>query len=80
LVPVFTPQIKDYTVELPRDASSVKITADPTSSRCTMTMNGEAAEAGKPHAVKVTAPKLEIDVKSPDGTQMAVYTVTVSKR
>lgn len=80
LVPDFTPQIKDYTVELPRAASSVKIAAVSTSSRSTMTIDGEVAEAGKPHAVKVTAPKLEIDVKSPDGTQTAVYTLTVSKR
>jgi glyoxylase-like metal-dependent hydrolase (beta-lactamase superfamily II) len=80
LVPDFAPAVKDYTVELPRATSSVNVTADLTSSRSTMTINGTPAESGKTHAAQGSASKLEIDVKSPDGTQTAVYNVAVSRK
>jgi glyoxylase-like metal-dependent hydrolase (beta-lactamase superfamily II) len=80
LTPDFTPDVKDYTVELSRAVSSVMITADPTSSRSAVAIDGEPAGAGNPHAIKLASPKIEIDVKSPDGTQTAAYIVTVSKK
>lgn len=80
LIPDFTPAVKDYSVEVPRAASNFNITADTTSSRSTMMINGESAESGKPHALKAAAPKVEIDVKSPDGTQTGLYTIAVSRK
>jgi glyoxylase-like metal-dependent hydrolase (beta-lactamase superfamily II) len=80
LVPDFAPQVKDYSIEWPRGASSVKVTADPTSSRSVMTINGGAAESSKPHVLKAGLTKLEINVKSPDGTQNATYTVAFSRK
>ncbi len=80
LVPDFAPQAKDYTIEVPRSVSNLNIAADTTSSRSTMTINGEPAESGKAHTLKAAAPKVEIDVKSPDGTQTAAYRVTVSRK
>jgi len=80
LSPDFTPDVRNYTVEAPQGTTSVKITADPTSSRSTVTMNGDPVPAGKPHIVELRSSKLEIGVKSPDGTETAVYTVAVSRR
>lgn len=78
LVPDFTPTVKDYTVETPESASSLAITVDPTSSRSSITINGDPAGAGKPHSVKLPVGKIEIGMKSPDGTETASYTVTVN--
>lgn len=80
LSPDFTPGVKNYTVEVRRATASLKITAEPTSSRSGVTINGDPVTAGKPHTVQVRSSKVEIGVKSPDGTRTAVYTVTLSRR
>lgn len=80
LVPYFTPDAKNYTVEAPQDVSSVKVTVDPTSSHSAVTINGDPVTAGEPHTVQLRSSKIEIVVKSPDRTLSAVYTVTVSGR
>ncbi len=79
LTPEFTPEIKTYRADVPPGPATVEVTADPTSSRSTMTINGLPASAGRPRTVRLAASKIEIRVKSPDGTQTAVYTVTLSK-
>lgn len=80
VLPDFASQVTDYTIELPRSATNLNITADLTSSRSTMAIDGESAVSGKPNALKAGADKLEIDVKSPDGTQTSRYTVTVNRK
>lgn len=80
LTPGFTPDVKNYTAKLRRGTdSTLVITADPTSSRSAMTINGEPASGEKAHALKLTSSKIGVDVKSPDGTQTAAYTITVSE-
>ncbi len=80
MTPAFSPEVKDYTVEAPRGAKNLKVTAYPTSSRSTITVNGSPVTAGKPSTVKLPTPKLTVDVKSPDGTQTNTFTVTVSRK
>lgn len=80
LAPDFSPRIKDYTVEVPRGTSRVEITADPTSSRSTMTINGEAAEGGKPQTVTLSSGQIQIRVESPDRTESSVYTLKVTRQ
>lgn len=79
LMPEFNPEVKNYTVDVPVRTARVEVMADPTSSRSTMTINGSSAAAGAPLSVQLPASKIEVRVKSPDETQTAVYTVTVSK-
>ncbi|HEY7837693.1 MAG TPA: MBL fold metallo-hydrolase, partial [Terriglobales bacterium] len=82
LTPEFSPDIKDYTATLPRAAAnfkSLKVTADPTSSRSTLTIDGEAAAVGTPLTLTPAPGKITVSVKSPDGTQTAAYTVTISQ-
>lgn len=79
LTPQFTPETKDYTVAVKPGAAQIEVTADPTSSRSAMTIDGNAAAPGKPQTVRLTTSKIEIRVKSPDGTRSDVYTVTVSR-
>jgi hypothetical protein len=79
LSPNFTPNVKEYTVALPRGSRSLQITVHPTSTRSRqLTINEESAQAGVPHEVKLkgTPPSIHIRVLSPDGTGMAQYTVT----
>ncbi|HKR83420.1 MAG TPA: MBL fold metallo-hydrolase [Terriglobales bacterium] len=79
LSPTFRPNTKEYRVTIPRGARSLKITAQPTSSRSRqMTIDGEPVLAGVPHEVKLErrSPSIHIRVVSPDGTETAQYTVT----
>jgi glyoxylase-like metal-dependent hydrolase (beta-lactamase superfamily II) len=78
LVPDFSPAVKDYAIDVPRATSSLTVTVDPTSDRSTVTIDGDAAGAGKPQAVKLPVSRIEIGVRSPDGTETASYTVTVN--
>jgi glyoxylase-like metal-dependent hydrolase (beta-lactamase superfamily II) len=80
LAPEFKTDVKDYSISLPAGAKSIDVTPDPTSSRSTITVNGQAADAGKPHSLKLPISKVEIDVKSPDGTQTTTFSVTVNRK
>ena len=80
LVPDFAPGVKDYTLNEAGKTSTIQLTANPTSSASTVTIDGKPASAGKPQAVKMPTPKIEIAVKSPDGTETATYTINVSKK
>ena len=80
LTPDFSPDVKDYTIDLLRREATIALTADPTSSNSTLTINGAAGVPNKPNSVKLAAPKVEIAVKSPDGTQTGTFTVTVNRK
>ena len=80
LTPDFSPDVKDYTVDLPRRDAVIAFTVDPTSSNSTFTIDGAAGVPNKPNSVKLTAPKVEITVKSPDGTQSSTFTVAVNRK
>jgi Cadherin-like beta sandwich domain/Metallo-beta-lactamase superfamily len=80
LSPDFTPEVKNYTVNGPQGVGSVAVTAVPTSSRSTITIFGNPVPARKPYATKLRSSKVEIEVKSPDGTDSAMYTLTVSNQ
>lgn len=79
LSPEFTPVTRDYTVDVPKGVGNVTVTAVPTSSRSTVTINGRPAPASKPCTVELSSSNIRIEVKSPDRTQTAVYTVRVSR-
>ncbi len=83
LSPVFTPEVKDYTVIVPIKPASIEISAEPTSSRSSaLTVNSETVQPATPHRVQVSRKSsvVKIRVTSPDGTQTADYSVTVVKR
>jgi glyoxylase-like metal-dependent hydrolase (beta-lactamase superfamily II) len=80
LSPDFTPEIKNYTVNAPQEVASVTVTAVPTSSRATIDIFGKPVSAGKSYTTKLRASKVQIEVKSPDGTSSATYTLTVSNQ
>lgn len=80
LSPIFTPETKQYTVDAPQGATSVRVAAIPTSSHSTVTINGRPVSASKPASVQLSSSNLNIMVKSPDRTQNAVYTVRVSRQ
>lgn len=80
LTPEFTPVVKDYKADGPPGTAGVKVTADPTSSRSTVTINGDPVDAGVPHTVQLRSSQVQIAVRSPDGTKTAIYTVTVSRQ
>jgi hypothetical protein len=82
LSPAFTPDVKDYTVTLARNAQSIEVTTEPTSTRShQLTINEEPTQAGVPYEVKLngTLPSINIRVISPDGSDTAQYTVTVKR-
>ena len=79
LSPTFRPNTKEYTVAIPRGARSLKITAQPTSTRSRqLTIDEQPVQAGAPHEVKLKrkSPSVHIRVVSPDGSETAQYTVT----
>jgi glyoxylase-like metal-dependent hydrolase (beta-lactamase superfamily II) len=80
LAPDFTPEVKNYAVKAPLGVTSVTVTAVPTSSRSTVTINGNPVPAGKPHKVQISSSSVRIAVKSPDRSQTAVYTVKLSRQ
>jgi glyoxylase-like metal-dependent hydrolase (beta-lactamase superfamily II) len=81
--PTFTPEVKDYTVTVPTKSASIEISAEPTSSRSSaLAVNGETVQPATLHRVQLSGKSsvVKIRVTSPDGTQTADYSVTVSKR
>ena len=78
LSPVFTPETKNYTVNALQDGGSVTVMAVPTSSRSTITINGRPEPASKPVTVHLNSSNIKIVVRSPDGSETATYTLTVS--
>ncbi len=82
LVPVFSPDVKAYTVTVPASTTSIDIAAEPTSTRSqSLTIDGEEAQSGTPRRVKLAggSSAAKIRVTSPDGTQSADYTLTINK-
>ena len=82
LSPAFAPDVKDYTVSLPRNAQSIEVTTEPTSTRSRqLTIDEQPIETGVPHEVKLkeTLSSINIRVMSPDGSDTAQYTVTVKR-
>jgi hypothetical protein len=81
--PTFTPEVKDYTVTVPTKSASIEISAEPTSSRSSaLAVNGQTVQPATLHRVQLSGKSsvVKIRVTSPDGTQTADYSVTVSKR
>jgi glyoxylase-like metal-dependent hydrolase (beta-lactamase superfamily II) len=78
VTPEFTPEVKKYKVKAPSAVRKVTIMAVPTSSRSTVTVNGDPVPAGKPHTVLLRSSNIRIAVKSPDESQTTVYTLTPS--
>ena len=82
LSPAFAPDVKDYTVTLPRSAQRIEVTTEPTSTRSRQLMiNEEPIQAAVPREVKIkgTLPSINIRVISPDGSATAQYTLTVKR-
>jgi hypothetical protein len=80
LTPPFSPQVKEYSVTVPKSISTVKLEADPTSARSgELSINGEKVQPGALQSFKLKGPTstAKIEVVSPDGTQKADYNVTV---
>jgi Cadherin-like beta sandwich domain len=80
LTPSFSPQVKEYSVTVPKSISTVELEADPTST-CSSepSINGENVQTGALQSFKLKGPAstAKIEVVSPDGTQKADYNVTV---
>ncbi len=80
LTPAFSPQVKEYSVTVPKSTATVELEADPTSTRSRdLSINGQKAQPGTMQSFKLTraTSTAKIEVVSPDGTQRADYTVTV---
>ena len=80
LSPDFSPQIRQYTVTVPKKTASVEITAEPTSTRSkALTINRESVKPGTPvrMALKGKSPLIWIQVVSPDGTTTTDYALKV---
>jgi glyoxylase-like metal-dependent hydrolase (beta-lactamase superfamily II) len=83
LQPAFSPNVKSYSVTMPKNASTASITVEPTSSRSSaLTINGQPTKSGQAMPVKLRgkATTVTIHVASPDGSQTADYVVTVTKQ
>jgi len=78
LKPEFTPDVKNYKILASQGARTVQVTAIPTSSRSTITINGRPVAAGKPQTVQISSSGVKIAVKSPDGTETATYSLVAS--
>ncbi len=78
----FSPNVKSYSVTMPKNSSTASVTVEPTSSRSSaLTINGQAVKSGQASMVKLRgkASTVTIHVASPDGSQTADYIVTVTK-
>lgn len=82
LQPAFSSNISNYTVDAPTAATSVTVTAAPTDSTTTMTINGVSTAAGQGRSVPLGPPgstaTIHIALSSQTGGEGA-YTVTVTR-
>jgi hypothetical protein len=82
LQPAFSSNISTYTVDAPTAATSVTVTAAPTDSTTTMTINGVSTAAGQGRSVPLGPPgstaTITIALSSQTGGEGA-YTVTVTR-
>lgn len=80
LTPAFSPQVRQYTVTVPKKTASIEITAEPTSTRSkVLTINRESVKPGTSArvALKGKSPLIWIQVVSPDGTSTTDYALKV---
>lgn len=80
LSPLFSPDVKAYTVKAAPGASELQVTVEPTSMRSSaITINGEPEKSGIAHSIKRTgaAQDVPIHVASPDGSTSADYTLHI---
>ena len=82
LQPAFSSNISNYTVDAPTAATSVTVTAAPTDSTTTMTINGVPTAAGQGRSIPLGPPgstaTITIALSSQVGAE-GVYTVTVTR-
>ena len=81
--PVFTPEVKEYTVTVPAQAREIGVIAEPTSTRASvLSMNGEPVQAGAIHRLKLTGKSsvVRIRMTSPDAAHTADYVLKVTRQ
>jgi glyoxylase-like metal-dependent hydrolase (beta-lactamase superfamily II) len=72
--PAFSPEIHEYSVALPAESTSAKVTVTPTSSRSSeLTWNGTDVLGKKGVDVKVSPGPATISVTAPDGKTQTTY-------
>ena len=80
LRPIFSPEIKQYTVALPPKSRTVTITVEPTSTRAgAITINDEKVAPAEAHQLKLAKnfSPIKVTVTSPDGAHTVDYVVTI---
>jgi glyoxylase-like metal-dependent hydrolase (beta-lactamase superfamily II) len=83
LTPRFTPEVKEYAVTVPAKTRSIKVAAEPTSTRASALMvDGEKVAAEMAHELKLTkaASAVKIGVTSPDGAHTTDYVLTIKRQ
>jgi hypothetical protein len=82
LSPKFSPEVKAFTVTLPRNARTLEVIAEPTSTRSKeLTLDDKTVQPGMAHEVKLQgrSQSIRIGVTSPDGSERTQYTLTVKR-
>ena len=76
------PAVKEYTVTLPHGTSEMKLTAEPTATHSTMTLDGKPMSAGQAQTVALSGnnPMATVIVTSPDGSAQAKYVVKIEQK
>ena len=80
LAPLFSPDVKSYTVKAAQGITELQVTVEPTSMRSSaITINGAQEKSGIAHTIKRTGSTqdISIHVASPDGSASADYTLHV---
>jgi hypothetical protein len=78
--PEFETDVDDYAVDVPKNVKRVDVDAIPTFSRSAIAVHGETTVPGRAYSLRRPVSKIEIVVKSADGTQTNTFTVTVNRK